>query len=117
MVAGFIGRGAVVEGRVAGGERDSRCPVEVFGMTVALRCRPGQSPGPASLCLRPEDLELARDGIPGRVRKATYKGGVVTIEVAPDVAPTASLIIEQPSAPEPGTAVAVRIRDGWVIPD
>lgn len=117
MVAGFIGQGAVVEGRVAGGERDSRCPVEVFGATVSLRCRPGQPPGPVSLCLRPEDLELARDGIPGRVRKATYKGGIVTIEVAPDAAPTASLVIEQPSAPEPGVAVVVRIRDGWVIPD
>ncbi len=118
MVANFIGKGVVVDGLVTGHVNGGRCPVELFGRTVVLRCRRGQNPGPVKVCLRPEDLALDDgDGLPGRVRRATYKGGFSEIEVTPDEAPETCLLLSLVESPEPGKAVKLAVRDGWVVPN
>lgn len=115
MVAGFIGRSAIVPARVERAD-GARCRAEVLGMTLPLRCGPAQDAGEVQVCLRPEDLVLADEGVSGVVRRATYKGATTEIEVAPASAPDVTLLLNIAGDPAVGTEVRVAIRDGWVIP-
>ena len=117
MVAGFIGKSAVVDARVVGSVNGGRCLVEIFGRELALRCRPAQVPGPVKVCLRPEDLVPDGAGISARVRKATYKGSYSEVEVTPDVAPDARLLLFLEQTPRASGAMSLTLRDGWVIPE
>ena len=117
MVAGFIGKGAVVEVTVLEVE-DARALVRIGDATARLRCRAGTKAGPALACLRPEGLVPGGEGLAATVRRATYKGGATSLEVVPDALPDASLplLIGDGPVPEPGTPLRVSVRDGWVIP-
>jgi iron(III) transport system ATP-binding protein len=97
------------------------CLVDVLGYRARLRARPGQPPGPAMVCLRPEDLRLVADpaaGIAVRVRRATYQGGRTAVELETGAPPGVRLQLLLPpvDAPPTGTSVRVAVDDGWVIP-
>jgi iron(III) transport system ATP-binding protein len=117
MVAGFIGKSAVADAEVLARTGAARCRARVFGAEIELRCRDTQALGAAKVCLRPEDIALGAAGITGTVRRATYKGGVTEIEVAPTAAPEVLLLLSVTAAPAIGSNVAVNIADGWVIPN
>ncbi len=117
MVADFIGRGEVVSGTVTAAPSNGRCPVDLFGRTLMLRCRPAQGPGPVKVSLRPESLALARDGIAGHVRRVVYRGGTTDIEVMTDGSVEEALMLSSTETPEVGAPVRVDVQDGWIVPD
>lgn len=117
MVAGFIGRGEVVSGTVTATPTNGRCPVELFGQKVLLRCCHAQRPGPVKVSLRPESLAMAGEGIPGHVRRIVYRGGATDIEVITDGPIQESLMLSSADTAEIGASVCVEVRDGWVVPD
>ena len=119
FVADFIGMGGVVEATVLGDAETGRALVEIAGQRALVRAAPGQATGPARLCLRPEDLALAADGVPARCRRARYQGGEWLVELTVDGQDDRELqMLAKPgTVPEPGAAVRVKITDGWVIPE
>ena len=117
MVADFIGQGEVVSGTVTALPTNGRCPVDLFGRKVLLRCCPGQRAGPVKVSLRPESLALTGEGIAGHVRRVVYRGGTTDIEVIADGAIEESLMLSSTQTPEVGARVHVDVRDGWIVPD
>jgi iron(III) transport system ATP-binding protein len=122
MVARFVGRGAVVTGRILEAAAPGRSRAALLGTVATVRCRPGQPPGPALICLRSEDLRLAAPGpatVPAVVRRAVYQGGRTAVELeAADGAAKARLTIVVPpeETPPAGRTVHVAVLDGWTIP-
>ena len=119
MVAGFVGRGMVVAGEVAGAHGDGYCAARVLGATVRVRCG-DPSPGAALLCLRPHALVpgvAGPDRIAGRVADTIYRGSTTSLEVRPDADPACTLRADvDGGAPEAGSRVHLEVRDGWRIP-
>ena len=121
MIANFIGQGTVVEGRVVSVGDDGDCVCDVFGGEVSLRCPPGMAPGgEVRICLRPEQLELVGDSVPGvpaTVRRVTYQGGRFLVEVAPKAQPNATvlLVLPEPMQLRAEETVRLSISGGWVI--
>ena len=120
MVADFIGRGVVADAIVHGAPNGGRCTIDLFGCRIAARCQADQALGPATVCLRPEDIAPAGNGaedtIVSTVRRVTYKGGASLVEVAPDGASNATLLLDLPEAPAVGESLHLSVHDGWVIP-
>ncbi len=124
MVGAFIGRGAVVRARVLAANGAGLAETEVLGRRARLRCRPGQPEGAVQVCLRPEDLTLARadapDAIAARVVRTAYRGGWRELElVALGAGPEVLLRMDQrdDDAPPVGGTIGVRVASGWVIPE
>ena len=115
FVARFVGGGAVVPARVlsaAGGFAE----VELLGLRRRLRAAPGQRPGPAMACLRPEDLLIGPEGAPATLCAARYQGATTEAEL--DVAGQAGLLRTSGEALlTAGSTVKLDIVDGWVIPE
>ncbi|EWY39310.1 spermidine/putrescine ABC transporter ATP-binding protein [Skermanella stibiiresistens SB22] len=118
MVAGFIGKGAVVEATVLERLDQGRAVARIGGVTARLRCSATTGLGPALACLRPEDLTPGADGLPTIVRRATYKGGVTALDLVPEGMPgvTLPLMVGDGRVPEPGQRLTLAIGDGWIIP-
>jgi iron(III) transport system ATP-binding protein len=118
FVADFIGMGGVAEAMVLDGAGDGRAVIEIAGHRATVRAATGQPAGPALVCLRPEDLALADEGLPARCRRARYQGGEWLVELTVDGQEDRQLqMLAKPGAvPAPGEAVRLRIGDGWVIP-
>lgn len=122
MVARFVGRGAVVPGRVLHAGDHGRCRVALLGAEAPARCRPGHPPGPALVCLRSEDPRLTAPGpatVPAVVRRTGYQGGHTTIELEPTGAAgdaRLTAVVSPEDAPPSGRPVHVAVLDGWVIP-
>ncbi|MBL8696923.1 MAG: ABC transporter ATP-binding protein [Alphaproteobacteria bacterium] len=114
-VGGFIGRGAIVPANIRGPGR-----VEVFGREIAARMPAAARPGPAQLCLRPEDLAPVPGdspaAIPVRVHRSLYRGGGYEIDVVPLGADAVRLRLDIRTPVAEGTTMAVRILDGWALP-
>ena len=119
-VGAFVGRGAIVPVEVLGADGDGRVRARLFGVGATLRAAPGQRPGPAQACLRPENLALADADAPDTVRArivgALYRGAHDELELAPDAAPATLLRVDSRNPHAAGAAIGVRIDDGWVIP-
>ncbi|GGF21632.1 spermidine/putrescine ABC transporter ATP-binding protein [Aliidongia dinghuensis] len=118
FVADFIGRGGVVAATVPQRADQGRALIEIAGHRAFVRAVPEQAAGRALVCLRPEDLALADDGLPARCRRARYQGGewLVDVTVEGQEGRPLQLLAKPGTVPEPGTPVRVRISDGWVIP-
>ena len=119
MVAGFIGRGAVVPGKVLEAERGGKAAVELLGVRAELRAPKGATPGPAQVLLRPEGLQPASNGgIAVAVRRVTYQGAANAVELAPAAASGETLHWLWPPGTSPvvGDSLRIAITDGWVIP-
>ncbi|HEY0524984.1 MAG TPA: ABC transporter ATP-binding protein [Stellaceae bacterium] len=120
--ARFVGRCGLVPAHVAGPVNDGRVPVRLSdGTILAARAAAAQPAGPALLCLRPEDLRLATEGEAGFraiVRRATYQGGHIAVELSPEMHPDVPLLMHSDpgAAPEPGSPVRLAATDGWVVP-
>jgi iron(III) transport system ATP-binding protein len=118
FVAGFVGDGGTVSARVqqAGG---GRAQVEIAGYRAVVRAGEWRlAGGEALVCLRPEDLMLAPDGLPARCRRTRYRGGDWLVDLTIDGQEDRELqMLAKPGAvPAPGAAVRIGIVDGWVIP-
>jgi iron(III) transport system ATP-binding protein len=119
MVARFVGRGMIVPVE-ARGQQGNRVMVDLWGTRIAVRGTP--RPGRLPLCLRAEDLVMTAtntaNAIPGRVVNATYQGAATLLTIKPDASDDMELRVEHAGAlPAPGAAVAVAVRDGWIIPE
>ncbi|MPZ37932.1 MAG: ATP-binding cassette domain-containing protein [Rhizobiales bacterium] len=117
MVARFVGRGIVVPALVIG-RTSERVVVDIWGTRLPARGA-GASGERRSLCLRAEDLSIATNGggIRGRVTGGAYHGAATLVTVQPDADGAPELKVEHAGPPpEPGSAVAVAARDGWIIP-
>jgi len=104
MVAGFVGRGAVVAAEVA----DGRARVGGYGFAVR-----GEAGG--RVLLRPEALALAETGIAATVTAVTYTGPSYELQLA--IAGTGeTLVVDSREPVSIGTAVHVTVGDAWVVP-
>lgn len=117
MVAEFIGKGVVVSGEVVTVDGSGHCAVDLFGSRWRLRCQTRQTPGPAKISLRPEQLCCADSGIRAKVHRCIYRGASSTLEIVPITDQTSTLLLELEQPPAPDTIVHLRIEDGWVIPE
>jgi iron(III) transport system ATP-binding protein len=115
MVAGFIGRGALVPVTVIGTVEAGAARIVWGAEEVRVRAAPGQRPGPALLCVRPEDLAIGAEGAPGTVRRIVYKGGATSVEVDVGGA-VVTLSVPDGAIPQPGAGVSVSVGDGWIVP-
>jgi iron(III) transport system ATP-binding protein len=119
MVARFIGRGQVLDAETLD-ESGDRMRVSLCGVEATVRGK-AAARKPVTLCLRPEWMELAEPGsaaaISGKIVKRIYRGAVTSLEIAPD-AGGPNLHVEAPGDQgRVGDSTAVRIRDGWIIPE
>jgi iron(III) transport system ATP-binding protein len=109
-VAAFVGGGAVVPAAVLAPAVGGAAPVRILGLVRTLRARTGQPPGPAEVCLRPEDLAPAADGVAAWVTQRA--------SVALDLTAAGQRLraVIPASAATDEAEVRLDIRDGWVIP-
>ncbi|WP_299435842.1 ABC transporter ATP-binding protein [uncultured Rhodospira sp.] len=126
MVATFVGKGTVLPVEVlavaAPDGASAPCRVRLWGRDVEARAAPGTRPGPAYLCVRPDDLSLEAESsgtMPARVVTTLYQGATTLITVAPEQAPDTPLTLRYPGAdvPPEGTRSGLRINAAWVVPD
>ena len=119
FVADFIGMGGLAQAMLPAPAAGGHALIEIAGHRATVRAAEGQRAGPALVCLRPEDLILAAEGLPARCRRARYQGGEWLVELTIDGQDDCELqMLAKPGAvPEPGAAVRLQITDGWVIPD
>jgi iron(III) transport system ATP-binding protein len=121
-VAAFIGEGIVVPAEVVDVDGSGRCRVDLFGLSISMRCPLTQTPTRAArVCLRAANLAIVGAGVPGigaRVVRAVYQGGHFRIEAQLDHADgvLVHLAAAEPCRLAPGDAIRVGIDDGWVLP-
>ena len=121
-VAAFIGEGIVVPAEVVEVDGRGRCRVDLFGLSVGMRCAPAQRPTRAArACLRAGNLAIVgadTAGIGARVVRAVYQGGHFRIEAQLDHADgvLVHLTATEPCRLAPGDAIRLAIDDGWVLP-
>jgi len=119
MVARFIGQGSVVPAEAVEPVNGNACRVRLFGKEAVVRTGKRPAGGAVKVSLRPEHLVLnGGSGIPGRVTRAVYKGGVTALTIASESDPEAvfRLSVADSVAPRTGDRVSVAVRDGWVLP-
>jgi iron(III) transport system ATP-binding protein len=117
MVARFVGHGMVVPVEIIGRE-GPRMLVDLWGVRIAVRGE-GNAGEHRSLCLHAENLVLTSmttGAIQGRVVASAYQGAATVLTIQPNAADAPQLRVEYASAPPAvGAAVAVAVRDGFVI--
>ncbi len=117
MVAGFVGRGTVVPAMVLAVVGDE-ARVTILGQECRLRCREGQATGAAQVCLRPEDLAAAGDGMPATLLTRVFQGSHVACNVrVGGEGSVLSLHLPPGTVPALGATLPVAVRGGWVIPE
>jgi iron(III) transport system ATP-binding protein len=123
MVARFIGSGLVLSASdISPTTRPGHAVVEIFGKRHEVRANPAQQRmSAAKLCVHPGELRLADDrddGFAATVERVIYRGSHNQIDFHADAMPDLSLTLhtsdDRPLSP--GSAISVRIDDGWVIP-
>ncbi len=121
MVAHFVGKGGLIAVRVTGAAQAGKTSISLGGYAAVVRCRTGQTAGPAQLCLRPEDLRLAgvnEAGFAATVKRTLYQGGANAVELAPEGQHDALLLMNAPVEADfpAGKPVRLALVDGWVVP-
>lgn len=120
MVATFIGEGQLAALEQFEPDRSGYGFGRFFGEPVRIRCRPDdRSRSAARVSFHPGDLKLSETGgIGATVRRITYRGDIVRVELA--VGPGDQPLFMNVPAPariEAGQRVAITLADGWVLPD
>jgi iron(III) transport system ATP-binding protein len=117
-VARFIGEANLIDGILADGSVDT-----VLGpLPVRAGARCGLDPGPVTVLVRPEQIEIGeRNGSPGlagRIVSLGYHGHDAVVHVEPEQQPgTVHLRTGQPGTGQPGTgAIIVRTLGGCGLP-
>jgi iron(III) transport system ATP-binding protein len=120
MVARFVGRGTLVPARVIAAAGPGRALVDALGARVEVRHN-GRLGDTAGLLVRADTVALAGPGEPGipcRVRRVVYRGDHYAVDAAPEALPDRVLALRLAAdPPEEGAAVAVALRDGWLVPE
>ena len=122
-VAAFIGEGIVVPAEVVDVDSNGRCRVDLFGLSVSMRCASAQRPTrTARACLRAGNLAIVgadASGIGARVVRAVYQGGHFRIEAQLDHADgvLVHMAVAEPCQLAPGSAIRIGIDDGWILPE
>lgn len=124
-VATFIGNGAVLDVENLSPLGDGRARATFLGQPITVRCPARQTARPsARIAFHPGDWDLTGEqghpgGIPARVTRTTYRGGLMHTDLAtgPNGDISLSLSVPDHSAPENGDQVSLSLRDGWVLPD
>lgn len=100
FVAGFVGQSNVVTGTVSSGS------VSVYGRSLPLLDQ-ATPDGVVEVLLRPEDIKLASDGIPGVVVASSFLGSIRRTSV--QVSDGTVLVVQHPvqHRPEPGEHVSL----------
>jgi len=113
-VAGFIGRGTVLDVRVTAVQPG--CARLHLPSAVQIESRAVDAVmGPGQVLLRPTDLRVDPDGLPARVLSGTYRGDHWETRMAVEgVMPP--LLMTLPSRVPPGQTLSVRITGGWLLP-
>ena len=112
-VARFIGEANLIDGILAGGSVDT-----VLGpLPVRADARCGLDPGPVTVLVRPEQIEIGErngsHGLAGRIVSLGYHGHDAVVHVDPEQQPGTG----QPAAGQPGTgAIIVRTLGGCGLP-
>jgi iron(III) transport system ATP-binding protein len=116
-IGAFVGRGTILDVAVRSVE-GTRARIDLYGAEFTVRARPGQATGPAKLCLRPEDMDIAERGFAARIRRAAYTGGFWDVDAEPLAAPAARLRLTLPDTftPQPEAVLTLGLRDGWIVP-
>jgi iron(III) transport system ATP-binding protein len=120
MVARFVGRGMVLPVDVVGAD-GAHPVVDLWGTRVTVRGE-ARAAERRKLCLHVEDIVVTpaatAGAIQGRVIGAAYQGATTLLTIQPD-APNAPLLKAEHAGDPPaaGAAVAVMVRDGWIIPE
>jgi iron(III) transport system ATP-binding protein len=105
MVAGFVGRGTLVDAMVDKG-------VATMGdKRFAVR---GAGQGAAKLLVRPEAVRLADGGIAATVSRTRYTGA--TYETTLTLASGDVLRADLPERLDAGAMVGVAVTDAWIVP-
>jgi iron(III) transport system ATP-binding protein len=120
MVARFIGRGHVIDGRIVGSDGDGST-VEALGIRFRAR---GRAPAGTSarICLRPADLAIetagSTSGFAGAVVAVRYQGARNLVQMMPDRASGGEMLTVEyaGNAISPGDRIAVGIKDAWILP-
>ena len=120
IVSRFVGPGTVAQAEVTRTSTNGHARVALFGREWEVRSAPGQGPGKAEICIRPEDLAIvdAGQGFAARVRRVLYQGGRSVVEATPAADPGTmlSLSVDSAAAGALGSTVHLALVDGWVIP-
>lgn len=123
MVARFIGNGLILSATdINPVTRPGHAVVEIFGKRHEVRASTGQQRVPAAnLCIHPGELRLAderEDGFAATVERVIYRGSHNQIDFHADAMPGLPLTLHASDQRQlsPGSAISVRISDGWVIP-
>lgn len=114
-VARFVGRGAILAGRVVT-PGDFLIELELRGARIAARSSDVLNAGArVSVLLRPEHLSLSDTGLPARVVSSTYRGPVHELRLAVGDSGE-ELLVDSKARGAPGDLVHVAVTDAWVIP-
>jgi iron(III) transport system ATP-binding protein len=126
QLAGFIGDANLLEGQVTGGTANGdRAVRTIFGeLSLAAAAHPGLAPGPVTVLVRPEQVEVAQDHaangdgteqgcVRGRVLACHYYGHDAVLRVQPaDSAGVPEIIVRTAGGPQlaPGARVLLRAK-------
>lgn len=122
IVATFIGEGIVVPAEVVAVDGRGGCRVDLFGLSVEMRCMPAQQPAhSAHACLRASNLAIVGADVPGigaRVVRTVYQGGHFRVEAELDHGDSVlvHLAAAEPCRLETGSAIRLGVEDGWILP-
>ena len=121
VVSRFVGAGAVVPGEVTASLANGHASVALFGQQWQVRSAPGQTLGPAEICIRPEDIRIVDNGqgFAATVARVLYQGGRTIMDATPALGPdtTLTLSLQSSEAPAAGSMIRLALIDGWVIPN
>jgi iron(III) transport system ATP-binding protein len=107
MVAGFVGRGNLVNARADNGR------VWVGDMPISVRGA-AQGSGAVTVLLRPEGLRLSDQGITARVERTHFLGAVFASRLRLEDGQI--LTLDSTQRPAEGSIVHVAVDDGWIVP-
>ncbi|TPW27654.1 ABC transporter ATP-binding protein [Martelella alba] len=122
MVAGFIGDGQIADIEQLQPDGHGHARAMFFGRAVMARCRASRrGAAQARIAFHPADLRLCpeTEGIDAVIRRLTYRGETLRVELAagPDLDTTLFMNVPAPASLSPGQRVAVTLTDGWVLED
>ena len=115
MVARFVGQGRLLPVEALGPAGGGRVALRLAGRRLEL---PGAAPpGPAWLCLRPNDLSETPGGLPATVTGSRFEGGGHLVSATLDALPEHGAVeIGLATRRAAGAALSLHVASGWVLP-
>jgi len=119
MVAGFVGRGAVLPVHIVGHADSGRLRVDIGGRVLEMPGVNGTARG--WLSVRPEHVEITQtaaneEQLPAIVEHVTYRGGLYEISLALGADRKVKLEAHAHEPVSPDCLVGIKLKKGWVLP-